>query len=47
MCSENLVEVFTPYITRKGKRVYKKDGGYYRFLVTKEKQEEYRKRKQQ
>ncbi len=27
------VEVFTPYVTRNGKRVYRKDGGKFRFFV--------------
>lgn len=25
------VEVFTPYITKNGKRIYKKDGGLFHF----------------
>jgi hypothetical protein len=40
-----LVEIFTPYITRKGKRIYNKNGKYFHFFVSKEKYEEYRKKK--
>lgn len=32
-----LKEVFTPYITRKGKRIYRKDGRVWHFWVKKEK----------
>jgi len=28
-----MVEVITPYITKNGKRIYKKDGGYFRFFA--------------
>ncbi|CAM7152882.1 hypothetical protein [Enterobacter hormaechei] len=30
---EGMVEVFTPYITVKGKRVYKKNGGVFHFFA--------------
>nr|DAP67527.1 MAG TPA: hypothetical protein [Caudoviricetes sp.] len=30
---EGMVEIFTPYITVKGKRVYKKDGGMFHFFA--------------
>lgn len=30
---ETLVEVFTPYITRNGKRIYRKDGRVWHFWV--------------
>lgn len=30
---EGMVEVFTPYITIKGKRVYKKNGGMFHFYA--------------
>lgn len=34
---EEVVIVFTPFITRGGKRVFKKDGGYYRLEIPKDK----------
>lgn len=30
---EGMVEVFTPYITVKGRRVYKKNGGLFHFYA--------------
>lgn len=29
----NMVVVYTPYITRNGKRIYRKNGGMFRFEV--------------
>lgn len=29
--SDDLVEVYTPYITKNGKRIFKKDGGLFHF----------------
>lgn len=34
---EEVVVVFTPFITRGGKRIFKKDGGYYRLEIPKDK----------
>lgn len=34
---EEVVVIFTPYITRAGKRVFKKDGGLYRLEIPKDK----------
>ncbi|MEA3249617.1 MAG: hypothetical protein U9Q03_04665 [Patescibacteria group bacterium] len=33
--AENLEEVFTRYITKKGKRIYRKDGKVFHFFVRK------------
>lgn len=35
-----LVEVFTPYITRKGKKVYRKDGKKWHFWAPPQKKKE-------
>ncbi|EIV5186969.1 hypothetical protein AAEK50_004571 [Serratia marcescens] len=33
----DMVEVFTPFITKNGKRIFKKDGGLFHFYVPREK----------
>ncbi len=34
---EDMVEVFTPFITKNGKRIFKKDGGMFHFYVPRDK----------
>jgi len=34
---EDMVEVFTPFITKNGKRIFKKNGGIFHFYVPREK----------
>ncbi|WP_263179676.1 MULTISPECIES: hypothetical protein [unclassified Shewanella] len=37
LCNEDVVVIFRPYITRNGKRIFRKDGGMWRLEIPKSK----------